>query len=107
MALSVLRGCSSEHAEVRSVLSVLAPHIAECSEPLRALELSMALYGLRGCSSEHAEVRSVLTALAPHIAKCSKTLSAQERGHGSEWSQRLQQRARRGVDPSSQPLHRR
>jgi len=68
MALSGLRGCSSEHAEVRSVLSVLAPHIAECSETLSAQELGMALDGLRGCSSEHAEVRSI--SHSPYTAYC-------------------------------------
>jgi len=56
----------------------------------------MTLSGLRGCSSEYAEVRSVLKALAPHVAKCSETLGAQGVGNGFGWSQRLQQRARRG-----------
>jgi len=65
---------------VRSILTVLAPHIAKCSETLSAQDVGMALNGLRGCSSEYAEVRSVLTALAPHIAKCSETLSAQGAG---------------------------
>jgi len=74
MALSGLRGCSSEHAEVRSILAVLAPHIAKCSETLRAQEVGMALSGLRGCSSEHAEVRSVLSVLAPHIANALRLL---------------------------------
>jgi len=59
--------CSSEYAEVRSVLS--SPSTA-CREMLRGTQcnskLGMALDGLRGCSSEHAEVRSVLKALAPH-----------------------------------------
>jgi len=88
------KGCSSEHAEVRSILKVLTPQIAKCSEPLNAQAVGNALYGLQGCSSEHAEVRSVLDALTPQIAKCSEPLSAQAVGNALYGLQKLQQRAR-------------
>jgi len=35
-ALYGLRGCSSEHLEVRSILRVLEPQIAKCTEKLNA-----------------------------------------------------------------------
>jgi len=86
-----LQGCSSEHSEVRSVLQVLSPHIAKCTETLNAQEIGNALYGLKGCSSEHSEVRSILRVLASHIAKCTETLSAQEIGIALIWPPGLQQ----------------
>jgi len=93
-ALYGLQGCSSEHAEVRSILKALTPQIAKCSEPLDAQAVGNALYGLQGCSSEHAEVRSILKVLTPQIAKCSEPLSAQAVGNALYGLPGLQQRAR-------------
>jgi len=79
------RGCSSEHSEVRSIIRVLAPQIAKCTETLDAQEIGNALYGLQGCSSEHSEVRSILKVLSPHIPKCTETLNAQAIGNALLW----------------------
>ena len=47
----------SEYAEVRTLLSILAPKVADCYERLIAQGVSNALYGLQSMSSEHPEVR--------------------------------------------------
>jgi len=47
---------SSEYEEVRYLLAVLTPKIANCQELLEAQNVGNALYGLRGMSSDHKEV---------------------------------------------------
>jgi len=68
MALNGLKGCSSEHVEVRSILAVLAPHIAKCSEPLSAQEVGMALNGL--IRLQQRARRSTLHPRSPGAAYC-------------------------------------
>ena len=55
---------SSDHDEVRDVLSALAMKVDSCKEDLNAQALGNALYGLQRMSSDHVEVRDVLSALS-------------------------------------------
>ena len=58
-----LRCMSSDHVEVRSLLSALEPKVRSCRGSLNVQAVGSALYGLRGMSSNHVEVRSLLSAL--------------------------------------------
>jgi hypothetical protein len=62
-ALHGLQCMSSDHVEVRSMLSALEPAVRSCREPLSTQAVGYALYGMRCMSSDHAEVRSMLSAL--------------------------------------------
>jgi hypothetical protein len=62
-ALYGLQCMRSDSAEVRSLVSALAPKVASCSESLDGQAVGNALYGLQGMRSDSAEVRSLMIAL--------------------------------------------
>ena len=72
---------SGDHAEVRSMLRALSPHVERCTESLTEQAVGNALYGLQGMSGDHAEVRSMLRALSPHIERYKDPLNAQTVGN--------------------------
>jgi uncharacterized protein YhbP (UPF0306 family) len=76
-----LQDMSTEHAEVRGMLSALAGTVAGCTEVPKAQHVGNALYGLQGMSSEHVEVRDTLSALAGTMAGCTEVLKAQGVGN--------------------------
>jgi hypothetical protein len=66
---------------VREILSALLPLVRSCKEPLKAQEVSNALFGLQGMSSEHEEVRGMLSALVPKVCSCQEHLTEQSIGN--------------------------
>ena len=44
---------SSEHIEVRQLISALTPRFADCQERLRDQEIGNALYGMQGMVTYH------------------------------------------------------
>ena len=72
---------SSEHAEVRKLLSVLTIKFAECTDHFDTQAVGNSLYGLQGMDSEHVEVRKLLTILAPKVAGCVNPLNSQAIGN--------------------------
>jgi hypothetical protein len=72
---------SSDSAEVRAMLSALAPRVESCREALSAQAVGNVLYGLQGMSSDSAEVRAMLSALAPKVVSCREALDVQAVGN--------------------------
>jgi hypothetical protein len=72
---------SSNHDEVRAVLSALDMKVQSCKEGLNAQAVGNTLYGLQKMSSDYAEVRDVLSALAMKVRSCKEDLTAQEVGN--------------------------
>jgi len=72
-----LKDTSSEHAEVRTLLSALAGKVPECEEIFGEQAVGNTLFGLRGMSSEHDEVRLILHVLTPKISACEEILAVQ------------------------------
>jgi len=72
---------TSEHEEVRHLLSVLSAKVAQCIELLEAQNVGNALYGLRGMNSDYKEVRSIIIALTPKIATAREDLNGQALGN--------------------------
>ena len=54
---------NSDHEEVRSLLSVLAPKIRNCIQFLSVQNIDNSFFGLQRMSSDHEEVRAILSAL--------------------------------------------
>ena len=80
-ALYGMQGMSSDHAEVRSMVSALLGKVHSCKESLGAQEVGNALYGMQCMSSDHAEVRSMVSALAGKVHSCKESLGAQAVGN--------------------------
>ena len=72
---------SSEHAEVRKLLSMLTVKFAECPDNFDTQAVGNSLYGLQGMDSEHVEVRKLLTVLTPKVAGCLNPLNSQAVGN--------------------------
>jgi len=63
-----LQSMSSDHEEVRTLLSILAIKITDCREIIEGTSLSCTLYGLQGMTSDSPEVRTILQVLTDNIA---------------------------------------
>jgi hemerythrin-like domain-containing protein len=72
-----LRNISSEHAQVRNLLSVLASKFATVSEVCPAVQVAKAVNGLSKMSSEHEEVRYLLRVLGEKAAQCTEPFTTQ------------------------------
>ena len=60
---------SSDHPEVRSMISSLLDKVHGCKESLIAQNVGNALYGMRSMSSDHPEVRSMINIIRLHKHK--------------------------------------
>jgi hypothetical protein len=88
-ALYGLQKMSSDHSEVREVLSALAVKIRNCKENLDPQGVGNALYGLQKMCSDSSEVREILSALAMKIRNCKENLDPQAVGNSLYGMQKM------------------
>ena len=84
-----LQGMDSEHAEVRALLAILSPKVADCHEKLIAQGVSNSLYGLQSMSSDHFEVRKLVDVLAYKVLESQACFDAQAVGNAFYGLQRM------------------
>ena len=80
---------SADFAEVRNILSVLAPKVEASKELLTGQEIGNALYGLKCMSVDYSEVRNILSVLVPKIEASKDLISGQGIGNALYGLQRM------------------
>jgi hypothetical protein len=80
MALYGMKNMSTDHAEVRSIVSVLAVKVSETTGEFTPGCISMSLRGLHNMCSQYSEVVEIMDALAPKVRTCSEQFTGPQIG---------------------------